>query len=274
MQIFEALELREFPYFLTVDVEEGEIVEKVIMDDLNSRKVYLLIDHDTKRIWTYNGPNSSLKLQVFGGILAGMFRKQLRLFYRIYSLNFYSKDRPEFQEVMDKPIGAGRARSIDKKDFSDSGMQKTAREMIIRNPRLSRAMENINLCSKPEDLKRIFIIVGGIIYSEEEVPEAMLIEEKSSANLVKMGRLNNGFTLFDDRNYSTRIIVKDRVIQGIELFVRNNDEMPSLRIKSPIIHEDKISEEGDMEKLITSFEIPDSMPDIEATEGENQNKNT
>jgi len=273
LQIFEALELREFPYFLTVDVEEGEIVRHVI-NDLNSRKVYLLIDNDTKRIWTYNGPNSSLKLQIFGGILAGMFRKQLRLFYRVYSLNLYSKDGPEFQEVMDKPIGAGRARSIDKKDFSDSKMKSTEREMIIRNPRLSRAMENINLCSKPESLKRIFIIVGGIIYSEEEVPETMLIEEKSSVNLVKMGRLNNGFTLFDDRNYSTRIIVKDRVIQGIELFVQNNDEMPSLRIKSPIIHEDKISEERDMEKLITSFEIPDSMPDIEATEGENQNKNT
>ena len=273
MQIFEALELREFPYFLTVDVEEGEIVRDII-NDLNSRKVYLLIDHDTKRIWTYNGPNSSLKLQIFGGILAGMFRKQLRLFYRVYSLNLYSKDGPEFQEVMDKPIGAGRARSIDKKDFSDSKMQSTEREMIIRNLRLSRAMENINLCSKPESLKRIFIIVGGIIYSEEEVPETMLIEEKSSVNLVKMGRLNNGFTLFDDRNYSTRIIVKDSVIQGIELFVQNNDEMPSLRIKSPIIHEDKISEERDMEKLITSFEIPDSMPDIEATEGENQNKNT
>ncbi len=273
MQIFEALELREFPYFLTVDVEEGEIVRDII-NDLNSRKVYLLIDHDTKRIWTYNGPNSSLKLQVFGGILAGMFRKQLKLFYRVYSLNLYSKDGHEFQEVMDKPIGAGRARSIDKKDFSDSGMQSTVREIIIRNPRLSQAMENINLCSKPEDLKRIFIIIGGIIYSEEEVPETMLIEEKSSVNLVKMGRLNNGFTLFDDRNYSTRIIVKDRVIQGIELFVQNNDEMPSLRIKSPIIHEDKISEEGDMEKLINSFEIPDSIPDIDATEGENQNQNT
>jgi len=260
LQIFEALELREFPYFLTVDVEEGERVGDIITD-LNIRKVYLLIDHDTKRIWTYNGSNSSLKLQIFGGILAGMFRKQLRLFYRIYSLNLYPKDSPEFKKVMDKPIGAGRARSIDKKDFSDSSMQSAAREMIIRNPRLSKAM-------------RIFIIVGGIIYSEEEVPEAMLIEEKSSVNLVKMGRLNNGFTLFDDRNYSTRIIVKDRVIQGIELFVRSNDEMPSLRIKSPIIHEDKISEEGDMEKLIISFEIPDSLPDIEATEGENQNKNT
>jgi len=269
LQIFEALELREFPYFLTVDVDvdEGEIVRDII-NDLNSRKVYLLIDHDTKRIWTYNGPNSSLKLQIFGGILAGMFRKQLKLFYRVYSLNYYSKDGLEFQEVMNKPIGAGRARSIDKKDFSDSVMQSTEKAMIIHSHRLSRAMENINLCSKPEDLKRIFIIVGGIIYSEEEVPEAMLIEEKSSVNLVKMGRLNNGFTLFDDRNYSTRIIVKDRVIQGIELFVHSYDEMPSLRIKSPIIHEDKISEEGDMEKLITSFEIPDLMPDIEAKEGE------
>jgi len=152
LQIFEALELREFPYFLTVDVEEGETVRDIITD-LNSRKVYLLIDHDTKRIWTYNGPNSSLKLQVFGGILAGMFRKQLRLFYRVYSLNLYSSDGPEFQEVMDKPIGAGRARSIDKKDFPDPGKQSTEKEMIIRNPRLSRAMENINLCSKPRKAK-------------------------------------------------------------------------------------------------------------------------
>jgi hypothetical protein len=273
LQIFEALELREFPYFLTVDVEEGEKVEDII-NDLNSHKVYLLIDHDTKKIWTYNGLNSSLKLQVFGGILAGMFRKQLRLFYRVYSLNFYSKDDPEFQEVMGKPIGPGRAKSIDKKDFSDSDMQSTTKEMIIRNPRLGKAMENINLSPKPEGLERIFIIVGGIIYSEEETPEAMLIEEKSSVNLVKMGRLNNGFSLFDDRNYSTRIVVKDRVIQGIELFVHNYDEMPSLRIKSPIIHEDKISEEGDMENLITSFKIPDSLPDVEATEGENLNKGT
>ena len=272
MQIFEALELREFPYFLTVDVEEGEFVRDII-NDLNSRKVYLLIDHDTKRIWTYNGNNSSLKLQIFGGILAGMFRTQLRLFYRVYSLNLYSKDDPEFQEVMNKPIGVGRARSIDKKDFSDSGMQITEKQMIIKNPRLSKAMENINLCSKPENLKRIFIIVGGIIYSEEEVPEAILIEEKSSVNLVKMGRLNNGFTIFDDRNYSTRIVVKDRVIQGIELFVNNSDEMPSLRIKSPLIPEDKISEEQDMEKLINSFEIPDFIPDIDPTEVKNQSRN-
>jgi len=73
LQIFEALELREFPYFLTVDVEEGERVGDIITD-LNIRKVYLLIDHDTKRIWTYNGSNSSLKLQIFGGILAGMLQ--------------------------------------------------------------------------------------------------------------------------------------------------------------------------------------------------------
>jgi len=272
LQIFEALEIREFPYFMTVDVEEGETVGDVL-NDLNSRKAYLLIDHDTKRIWTYNGANSSFKLQIFGGILAGMFRKQLKLFYRVYSLNMYSKDDPKFQEVMTKPIGAGRAKSIDKKDFSDSRMQSTTGDLIIHNPRLSKAIENINSCSIPDDLNRIFIIIGGIIYSEEEVLEAMLIEEKSSVNLVKLGRLNNGFNFFDG-NYSTRIIVKERAIQGIELFVRNNDEVPSLRIKSPLIHEDKISKEGDMEKLITSFEIPDSLPDIEATEGDNQNKNT
>ncbi|MBY9002682.1 MAG: hypothetical protein KGD73_01800, partial [Candidatus Lokiarchaeota archaeon] len=77
MQIFEVLEIREYPYFLTVDVSDGEVVRDIV-NDLNSHKAYLIVDHDTKRIWTYNGINSSLKLQLFGGILAGMLRVQLR----------------------------------------------------------------------------------------------------------------------------------------------------------------------------------------------------
>jgi len=139
MQIFEALETREYPYFLTVDVTDGEIVRDVI-NALNSHKVYLLVDHDTKRIWTYNGINSSLKLQLFGGILAGMLRLQLRGFYRIYSLNQYSNEDPEFQEILDKSLGVGRARSIDKKDFPDQLENVTQGNIQIHNPRLNKAL--------------------------------------------------------------------------------------------------------------------------------------
>ena len=273
IQIFEVLEVREDPYFLTVEVEEGEIVADVI-NNMNSRKVYLIVDHDSKRIWTYNGSYSSLKLQVFGGILAGMLRKQIGIFYRIFPLNKYAMDDPEFQNIMVKTIGPGRAKTIEKKDFSKSATQMALGDISIHNPRLSKALENINSYSTPEDFIRIFLIIAGTIYSDEKAPKPFFSEEEGSDEIVKMGRLNNGFTSFDDRNYSTRVIVKNRSIQGIELFVHKNDKMPVVHIKSPIIHEEKISNEGDMAKLLAAFQIPESQSNVEndgeeITEGEN-----
>ncbi len=264
-QIFEVLEVREFPYFVTIDIDDVSVVAEVI-NVMNSRKVYLLVDHNKKRIWTYNGQNSPFKLQIYGGILAGMLRKQLKLFYRVYALNMYSTENPEFQEVMVQSVAPGRAQSIGKEDFSKAVVDGTVGEIIIHNPRLSKAMEIINSYAQPEDLKRIFLIIAGKIYSEEETPEAFLKEEQYSTNPVEMGRLNNGFTFFNDRNYSTRIIVSHRSIQGIELYVNSYEKLPSLRIKSPIIHEDKISNEGDIETLIAAFQIPDSLPDAELEE--------
>jgi hypothetical protein len=58
--------------------------------------------------------------------------------------------------------------------------------------------------------------------------------------------------------------VRNRTIQGIELYVNSYENLPSLRIKSPIIHEDKISNKGDMDKLMAAFQIPDSLPDVES----------
>jgi hypothetical protein len=267
IQIFEVLEVREDPYFLTVEVEEGEIVADVI-NNMNSRKVYLLVDHDTKRIWTYNGQISSLKLQVYGGILAGMLRKQIGIFYRVFPLNKYSVEDPEFQKVMVKTIGPGRAKTIDKKDFSKSAAQSASPNITIRSPRLSKALENINSYSKPEDFERIFLIVAGTIYSDEKTPKPVFSEEEGSENIVKMGRINNGFFFFNDRNYSTRVVVKNRTIQGIELYVHNHDKMPVVYIKTSVIQEEKFSNKGDMNKLLAAFQIPDSLPDVKNNDNE------
>lgn len=95
MQIFEVVELKQFPFMETREVVQGQIVSDILNEN-SLEKVYLLVDHDTKRIWKYNGPNSSLKIRNYGEILAGKLRRQLRLFYMIYPLNMYSKDDPEF----------------------------------------------------------------------------------------------------------------------------------------------------------------------------------
>jgi len=271
MQIFEVLELREFPYFLTVEVTEGETVRDVL-NDYNSHKVYLLVDHDTKRILTYNGPVSSLKLQIFGGILANMLRKQLRLFYRIYSLNIYSRKDLEFQEMLDKPLGEGRARSIEKSDFPDPTTTSTTGDLVIHNPRLKKVVETIKEYPLPENYKRIFVIISGILYSEEDITELFLKEEKVKREFVKMGRLNNGFTFFNDRNYSLRIIVKDRAIQGIELFTPDYEKYDSIELKVPVIPEEKFNKPGKIDSLIESFNIPEKFPDEKLNQSSNLDK--
>jgi hypothetical protein len=269
IQIFEVLEVREEPYFLTVEVEEGEIAADVI-NNMNNHKVYLLVDHDRKRIWTYNGKHSSFKLQIYGGILAGMLRKQIGIFYRIFPLNKYHVNDPEYQQLLAKPLGQGKAKTMDKKDISKYKTQVASGEITIHNPRLSKALENINNYITPEEFKRIFLIIAGTIYTDEKSPKTFLSEEEASEHIVKMGRLNNGFTFFDDRNYSTRIVVKNRSIQGIELFVHKHDKMPIVHIKSPIIHEEKISNKGDVDKLLAAFQIPETLPDIEQPENDKQ----
>lgn len=268
MQIFEVIEVREDPYFLTVDASDGDFVRDKI-NPLNNRKVFLLVDHDTKRIWTYNGPYSSLKLQVFGGILANILRKQLRMFYRIYPLNVYSEEDKEFQELLEKPLGPGRAQTIDKDAFEKPSEVPTVGNIVIKNPRLNKVLENVKEYPIPEHLNRVFLILGGNIYSEEEIPKTFLKEEKISIEPVKLGRLNNGFTFFNDRNYSVRMIVRDKSLQGVELFVKEHEKVKTLKLKIPTIPEEKYSKSGDIESLLEAFKIPDSLPSENLSEREN-----
>ncbi|MHA2269037.1 MAG: hypothetical protein ACXAB8_14660 [Promethearchaeota archaeon] len=258
MQIFEVIELKEFPFMETKEVAEGTLVREIISNGSN-KKAFLIVDHDTKRIWTYNEPQSSLKIQIYGGILAGMLRQQLRLFYRVYPLNMYSITDSEFQEIIDKQLGAGRAKPIEKKDFSTPVQDKYI--IDVSSPNFKKAIEYISQFPQPENLLRRFMIIGGQIFTDEEITESFLLEEKKSIQPKKLGQLNNGFTFFKDHNYSTRLIIKDRKIQCIELYVEEKDQSPSLELQIPVIYEEKFSKSGSINTLIDAFQIPDKMPE-------------
>lgn len=268
MQLFEVIEINEFPYMEMKEVVQGQSVGD-ILNETSIDRVFLLVDHDTKRIWTYNGPRSPFKVQLYGGILAGMLRLQLRLFYRVYSLNMYSKEDKQFQELIEKQIGVGRAKPVEKSDFSEQAPDKYVANVLVSNPKINQVLEYINEIPHPDNLLRRFMIIGGIIYTDEEITESFLKEEKTIIKPVKLGRLNNGFTFFQDHNYSTRLIIKERNIEAIELYVDKQDKSPSLKIEIPIIQEDKFSKTGSIDKLIKAFHIPKKLP--EESESRTQN---
>jgi hypothetical protein len=267
MQIFEVIELNEFPYMETREVPQGQVVGD-ILNETSLDRVFLLIDHDTKRIWAYNGPLSSFKVQIYGGILANKFRQQLRLFYRVYPLNRYLKEDKEFQELLEKQIGGGKAKPIEKKDFPEPTPDKYIENIAVSTPRINNALEYINEFPQPQidNFTRRYMIVGGTIFADEEITETFFKEEKTIIQPVKLGRLNNGFTFFQDHNYSTRLIIKEREIQGIELYVQEDDKSPSLKIEIPVIYEEKFTKPGSISSLIKAFQIPKK---IEKKEDEN-----
>ncbi|MFX0005404.1 MAG: hypothetical protein ACFFA7_01410 [Promethearchaeota archaeon] len=269
MQIFEVLELAEFPYMETQEIVEGQNVSDILNEE-NNDKVYLLVDHDTKRIWIYSGSQSPLKLQIYGGILAGMLRKQLRLFYKVYPLNLYSREDKEFQELLSKPIGGGRANPIVKQDFPDPTPNNIMADVSITNPKINKAIEYVNELPNPDNLLRRFMIIGGSIFTDEEITDSFLKEENTSFKTIKLGRLNNGFTFFQDHNYSTRLIIKERMIQGIELFVHEDDKSPVFKIDIPVIYEDKFNKPGSMKSLIKAFQISKQIKENEQDTKENE----
>ena len=263
MQIFKVVELENYPYFKTMEISEGTKVKDVIVKDDNN--AYLLVDHDTKRIWTFYDSKCSFKKQIFGGILAGLLRIQLKLFYRIFFLNEVQEDKDLFQDIMEKPLGGGRARALEIEDFPEQTQDDPEAEVPSVHEFLSinRAIELINEVPPPprEAFSKKFSIIGGNIYREEESTEAFIQDDQTKIKTVKMGRLNNGFTFFKDYNFSTRLIVKEKKVQGIELYTRKDEKLPTLELKIPIIHEEKFSNVGSMQDLINSFQIPEQLPD-------------
>ncbi|MHA1342423.1 MAG: hypothetical protein ACTSQG_00425 [Promethearchaeota archaeon] len=242
----------------TEEIYEGEIVRDIIRND----DVFLIVDHNSKQIFTYNGNKCSLKLQIYGGILASMLRKQLKLFYRIFHLNSYSSDSEIFQEIMEKPLAPGRAKPIKKEDFQEKHSETSVGPELSIHPHLviNKALNYINELPKPKEYIRKLMIIGNNIYIDEAITEKFVQEEKIVIKPVKMGNLNRGFSFFEDNDYSIRMIVKNRKVQGIELFVRKGAEIPCLELKTPIIKEERLGNVGKINDLIEAFQIPKEIP--------------
>lgn len=260
MQVFEIFELKEFPYMTTEEITnfpENTLIYNVIQGE-DSKKAYILIDHNLKRIWTYNGLASAFKLQVYGGILAGMFRKQLRLFYRIYSLNAYNVEDKIFKDIMNNPLLPGIAKEFTKNDFSEpSNTNLIPEELSIHSGlNIKSALEDVNELSIPNDFIRKFFVTGANIFTDEEVIESFFPEIRTKRKQIKLGRLNDGFTFFGDNDYSLRLNIKKRCIQGIELFVHKENEKEPYRLEVPVIYEDRFSKSVDIANLKKAFQIP------------------
>jgi len=112
----------------------------------------------------------------------------------------------------------------------------------------------INQFPKPPGYARRLIIANSNVYTEEDVIEEFVNNEKTISKIIKLGFVNNGFTFFNDRNYSTRIITKGGRTRAIELYVQNRDKVEPIELEIPLIYEEKFSKTGSLDALLNAFQ--------------------
>ncbi|MDX1797057.1 MAG: hypothetical protein R3255_00270, partial [Candidatus Lokiarchaeia archaeon] len=61
-----------------------------------------------------------------------------------------------------------------------------------------------------------------------------------------------------------------RMIQGIELFVHEEEESPVFKIDIPVIYEEKFNKPGSMRSLIKAFQITKQIKENEQDTKENE----
>ena len=176
---------------------------------------------------------------------------------------------------MDKPISGGRAKPIEKDDFNQSKYGTAIRPdiSIIQNVDVNKSIEYINEIPRPENFIRKFFIVDGNVYTDEEIPESFIKEEKIAIKPLKLGRLNRGFTFFDG-DYSIRLIINNHNVQGIELYTHKSIKSIPLKLNIPIFKEDKFSNVGNMDVLMKSFQVPNEVSEKIDNQNLDQNQNS
>jgi len=100
-----------------------------------------------------------------------------------------------------------------------------------------------------------FMITGGHIYTEQKKVVSFIKEEKAVKQLIHLGLLNDGFTFFDDKSYTTRIIFNKGDIHTVELYIPENNKTDSIELNIPLLQETRFSRSNSLDSLIKSFQI-------------------
>ena len=117
----------------------------------------------------------------------------------------------------------------------------------------SKLSAYISKFPQPSGFSRRLIISRGNVYTEEMVVEEFFINKKCRKKIIKLGRVNTGFTFFNDPSYSTRLITKRGRIQAIELYIHDRDKVKPLELEIPLIYEDRLSKPVSPEALLNAF---------------------
>ena len=277
MQIFEVIELKEPPYMETKELFADISKEETVKDLIDNQKVLILIDHNEKRIWTYYGPKTSLKLQMFGGILARKFRAQLRLFYRISNMNEYSYDDRSIQKIFEQQVGPGRARVITREDYNSytiPGEKATKFTDLCVHTGINKkdAIELLKSIPQPEDFHPKIILIGGDFYSYESELNSYITKIDEIKTIKKLGQIPNGFYFDNTYQYSIRLIIKDGKVQAVEYYIPEDLKVKGEQIKIPIFMEEKFHQPGEMNSIFNSMKIPEKLIEEQIKEQLNVNK--
>ncbi len=264
MQVFEVIELENSPYMETKELFLEAFTEITAKDLIDKKKVLIFIDHNEKRIWTYYGSKTSIKLQMFGGILAKKFRAQLKLFYRISNMNEYALNNKKIQKIVEQKVGPGRAQPITRENFNKftiPGEKTGTVKDVCVHTGLNRkdALELLKSIPLPENFYPKIILIGGDFYSYESELNSYIVKKNEKITIKKLGQIPNGIFFDKTYTYSSRLIIKNGKVQALEYYIPKDLKIEAEQLKIPIFLEEKFLTPRNISSLFKSMKIPEKL---------------
>ena len=255
---------------ITTDQEAISVrAPNLVKDNLKQDEVYLIIDDDKKIVWSYKGRKANILLQFYGGLLKEKMLKRMSTTYRALDLNSLPKNSKMVTEVMDATVKVGQAPEIRKKSKSEEVSPLSTKRQAFMTFAQSRMIETCvhkGLLAKeiipevaefenPPGFQRHMSMITGSMYNEDKVVKKFITESKEETTLNKIGILPNGFYFLE--NMSSRLFIKDGKVACLDFMIEKNKDLGENRILVPVLHQEKIHREGDMNILLNSFKAPE-----------------
>ncbi|MHA1109753.1 MAG: hypothetical protein ACTSRE_01530 [Promethearchaeota archaeon] len=253
---------------ITPDQEAISVrAQNLVKDNLKQDGVYLIVDDDKKIVWSYKGDKANILLQFYGGLLKEKMLKRMTATYRALDLNTFQNNSETVTGVMDAPVKVGQAPEIRTKSKSEEvSAISTKRYMTIAQSRMLETCVHQGLHAKdiiqevaefenPPGFQRHMSMITGSMYNEDKAVKKFITESKEETTLNKIGILPNGFYFLE--NMSSRLFIKDGKVACLDFMIEKNTDLGENRILVPVLHQEKIHREGDLNILLSSFKAPE-----------------
>ncbi len=261
---------------VTRSLETHLMEGSTVGDILSESRVILITDDDSRAIFLFRGPKSSLVLYFIALRLAKDIRKSMKGFYQIKELKDQAaidsvsaatlSTEGKILEIVNPSVHRLEDGSYDvdlsgklQLDQDAAWREHLSREKlkVFRRINVQHNLERIQKMEKVEQFHTEMVLIQDSMYSPTSELVSFVGDRTEESKYTELGKLVEG--RFFQSGYSSRIVIHGGYVQSVE-FMKENVPKTDLnlgKINAPVLFIPRITQERSLVDLKNGFLIPE-----------------